>query len=161
MQRFNHLSQLSSPQKGFTLIELVVVIVILGILAAFAIPRFANIATDARTSAINGMAGTLRSTAALVHGMALARNVNNGVLSLEGSTVTIVNGYPAASAAGIEAAMVNVDASTFNVAHAGGVTTVTVVGASTPANCSVTYTEAIAGPPMMPGIVGTPDTTGC
>jgi MSHA pilin protein MshA len=156
MQRF---SQRSSSQHGFTLIELVVVIVILGILAAFAIPRFANIASDARISAINGMAGTLRSTAALVHGMALARNVTAGTLTLEGSAVTITNGYPAAAAGGIQAAMVNLDTSTFGITHAGGVTTVTVTGAGTPANCSVTYTQpAAAGDP---GIVSTPVTTGC
>ena len=146
-----------STQQGFTLIELVVVIVILGILAAFAIPRFANIATDARTSAINGMAGTLRSTAALVHGMALARNITNGTLTLEGQSVTIVNGYPAATAAGIQAAMVNLDTSTYAIAHAGGITTVTVTGAATPANCSVSYVApASAG---APGIV-TGDSTG-
>lgn len=148
-------------QQGFTLIELVVVIVILGILAAFAIPRFANIATDARVSAINGMAGTLRSTAALVHGMALARAVNNGNLVLEGSTVAVVEGYPAATAGGIQAAMVNLDTSTFGIAHAGGVTTITVLGASNPAACSVTYTEATAGPPVTPGLVSPTQTGGC
>ena len=151
----------NTPQGGFTLIELVVVIVILGILAAFAIPRFANIAKDARVSAINGMAGSLRSTAALVHGMALARNVTNdatGLIKLENNNVDIVNSYPAASATGIEKAIVNIDTNTYSVTHAGGVTTIEISGAPAPATCVVTYTQAAVGGA---GLVSTPVTTGC
>ena len=139
-----------TPQGGFTLIELVVVIVILGILAAFAIPRFANIAHDARVSALNGMAGSLRSTSALVHGMSLARNLPGGPLTLEGTSVAIVNSYPAASPAGIVAALTVLDSATYAVLPAvGGVLTITVSGAATPATvsaappagCSVSYSE--------------------
>ena len=154
------LSQRRTPQGGFTLIELVVVIVILGILAAFAIPRFVNIARDARVSALNGVSGTLRSTAALVHGMALARNVTNdttGLIQLEGTNVDIANSYPAATATGIEVAMNNVQG--FTITHAGGVSTFEVTGAPTPASCSVTYTQpASAG---AAAVIGTPTTGGC
>src|SRR6185312_12179488 len=90
-----------SKQRGFTLIELVVVIVILGILAAFALPRFMNLESRARIASLSGVEGGLRSGAALAHSIWLA-NGSPATITVEGQVITMVSGYPnAASVANV------------------------------------------------------------
>jgi len=80
-------------QSGFTLIELVVVITILGILAAFAIPRFTGLEVQARTAARDALMGSVRSGAALAHAMWIAQG-QPATVTMEGNVITLVNGYP-------------------------------------------------------------------
>jgi MSHA pilin protein MshA len=127
-----------STAKGFTLIELVVVITILGILAAFAIPRFTSLEVQARSSAIQSLGGSIRSAAALAHAQWLASGTAPATVTMEGQSITITNGYP--DRATINATLQ--DTSGFTYTPATGVFTKT--GATTPANCSVTYTAPAA-----------------
>ena len=61
------LSKPRNDEKGFTLIELIIVIVILGIIAGVAIPKFVGLSDDARKSAARGVAGAMSGTIAAKH----------------------------------------------------------------------------------------------
>jgi len=115
-------------QSGFTLIELVMVIVILGVLAAVAIPKFVDLKGDAAQAAVNGIAGTLSSASAVNYAVRSANSANGNAVTNCSDVVTSLQGgipspYVVASAA----------------VAAGATTTCTLNNNSTPAK-TATFT---------------------
>jgi len=83
-------------QSGFTIIELVVVIILLGIMAATALPRFMNVTTQAHSSVVEGVQGGLQSGAALFHAQWIAEGqpaAETAIVTFN-SLKTTALGYP-------------------------------------------------------------------
>ncbi|OEE79894.1 type II secretion system protein [Vibrio genomosp. F6] len=131
-------------QGGFTLIELVVVIVILGILAVTAAPRFLNLQDDARSSAVKGLKGAMQGAAGIVYGKAAIAGVESSVsASLDvgtGSKITVVYGYPEATAGSIGKVVTGLDNGDWT--QVSGATGIGYGFSNKLTDCHVTYQNA-------------------
>ncbi|MDY7572932.1 type II secretion system protein [Actimicrobium sp. CCI2.3] len=132
---------INKKQSGFTLIELVMVIVILGILAAVALPKFVSLGADARIGVMKSVEGSMRSANAMIYAKAAAASLSGatGIITNNGVAINVAYGY-AATATDLAAAMDLIPATDFTLAA----TTITHAGAVTPAGCLITYVPAAA-----------------
>lgn len=104
-------------QSGFTLIEMVAVIIILAIMAATALPKFTSLTGEARLASLNGLAGGMRSAAALAKAKwVAASSANQDTIEMGGTNVSVIAalnpvssttnlGYPPGTPTGIELAL--------------------------------------------------------
>jgi len=129
-------------QEGFTLIELVVVIVILGILAVTAAPKFIDLTSDAKASTVQAVQGAMNSAADMAHAKALVEGHVNGALSIAGENIIFAETYPNNASIAL---LMDIDTSSSNAAFvfavSAGAGTYTHVDAADATKCVATYTE--------------------
>ncbi|MBL4829667.1 MAG: type II secretion system protein [Aliivibrio sp.] len=128
-------------QAGFTLIELVVVIVILGILAVTAAPKFLNLQTDARVSALKGLKGAMQGASSIVYAKAAIDGKETSTTAVDVGGVQAKFGYPTGADDGIGAAITGLsDWEKLSTAVSGADISYSFDG-NAKAECSVSYSD--------------------
>jgi MSHA pilin protein MshA len=123
-------------QGGFTRVELIVALMVLGMVAAVAVPRYHGLENEARVAAVKQMGGQLKSAALMAHAVCQSQScVDDQTLVIEGQSIRFRNGYP--DAASIGRLVKKADGFTANSAG----NRFTMDGART-ADCWVQYNDA-------------------
>lgn len=143
---------MAKQHPGFTLIELVIVIVILGVLSAVAFTKYINMLSQARTAKAMAVYGSIREASSLAKsgctldlaGVSQSPTCTTmgGTVNMDGTSVAMVNQYPEASLDGIIAAtQLNAQADLVTIT-AGNPLTVDINGGTVP-NCRISYTQSV------------------
>ena len=144
--------------QGFTLIELIMVVVILGVLSAVALPRFADLGSDARIASLKGLAGSMKSASGIVHAKWLAEGASSDAASVSmegGNVLTTATGYPDAVEKGITLAAGIDTTNDYPVSTADGYNKNGAVTFKLKDDCEVLY-DASKSPPEVSFVI-----TGC
>ena len=152
-------------QGGFTLIELVVVIVILGILAVTAAPRFLNLQGDARAASLQGLKGAMDGASGIVYGKSAIEGIETSAAASTQDGIDVVWGYPAATTDGIGESVVGLSSDWLSATGTSGAlnTLVSTFKNSslsdyddiTGTGCYVYYSEATSSAVYSTGVVDT------
>jgi MSHA pilin protein MshA len=143
--------------RGFSLIEAVVLVCLMGILTVFALPRFTGVAHSARASEVVALSASLRFAAEAAHVQYLASGERQSSVSVDRKMIRLRNGYPDASASGIRNAVFDLDR--FTVTANDNAVIFSILDAPSATQCSVTYRPALE--PSQVAVVSDLNTRGC